>query len=110
MASVNTHITADTEDNEHVDQVSHKAHVELKIPQLQGWVYEQRVLPVPFNPITAPACKISGLKVHGHPCKQSIFWLDIAPTFNAMRFDENAFTYHCEKEYRKAKGFRISHF
>jgi len=44
------------------------------------------------NPFTAPACKISGLKVHGHSCKQTIFWLYITSAFNALRFQENPST------------------
>ena len=32
-------------------------------------------------------------KMHGQACKQSIFWLYYTSTFNAMRFDENAFTW-----------------
>ena len=70
--------------------------------QEQGWVT--------FNPFTAPACKASGLKVHGRACKQHVFWLYITSTFNAIRFDENPFTCQCEKENKKAKRFRISRF
>ena len=88
--------------------------------------------PPKLNPFTAPACKMSGLKVDGHPRKQSVFWLYVTSTLNAMRFDENPFTCRCEKEkekkkkrkkkkkekrrkkkkrgINKAKGFRISHF
>ena len=68
------------------------------------WDYEH------FNPFPAPAFKLSGLKVHGHPCKQSIFWLYITSTFNAMRLGQNPSTFQCEEENRKAKEFRISHF
>ena len=82
--------------------------------------------PPKVNPFTAPACKMSGLKVDGHPRKQSVFRLYVTSTLNAMRFDENPFTCRCEKEKKKkkkkrrrkkkkrginkAKGFRISHF
>ena len=31
-------------------------------------------------------------------------------TFNAMGFDENPFTYRCEREKEQAQGFQISHF
>ena len=55
-----------------------------------------------LNPFTAPACKISGLKIHGHPRKQSIFWLYNTSTFIATRSDENPFTFEREKENRKA--------
>ena len=58
-----------------------------------------------INPLTAQACKIPRLKVHGQPCKQSISWLYITSTFDATRFDENPFSCRCKKENKMAKGF-----
>ena len=40
----------------------------------------QRVRERDLNPFTVPACKISRVKVHGYPCKQSISWLYITST------------------------------
>ena len=59
-------------------------------------VFVARTLPSNINPITAPACKIPGLKVHGRPCKQSTFWLYITSTFSAVCFDDSPFT--CQRE------------
>ena len=58
-----------------------------------------------FNPFTAPACKVSGLK-DGGTCLQTVYF----PIFNVVHFDENPFACQREKENKKAKGFRISHF
>ena len=44
------------------------------------------------SPFTTPACTISRLKVHGHPCKQYIFRSYNTSTFKVMRFDDNPFT------------------
>ena len=63
-----------------------------------------------INPFTAPACTISGLKVHEHPCKESTSRLYITSTFDAMRLDENPFTYQYKMKKEKVKGFQISHF
>ena len=57
-----------------------------------------------FNPFTAPACNISGLKDAG-TCLQIvyIFWSFNTTTFNVIIcFDENPFTFQCEKEDKKA--------
>ena len=65
-----------------------------------------------FNTFTAPGCKISGLKMHGRACKRYIlqsYGYDKS-AFNAMSFDENPFTCHCQKEDKNAKGFQISQF
>ena len=43
-------------------------------------------------------------------CKQYIVRSYNTSTFSAVRFDENPFTYQCEKEDKKAKGFQISLF
>jgi len=52
-----------------------------------------------INPFTAP---ISGLKVHGHLCKQSLYRLYITSIFDTMRFDKNPFTcQHWQKEQQK---------
>ena len=48
--------------------------------------------------------------MHGHACKQYIFWSYDTSTFNAIRFDENPVTCQHEKEDKKAKGFKFSHF
>jgi len=58
-----------------------------------------------FNPFTAPAYKISGLK-YTRMCLQTVYF----PIFSAVRFDENPFTCQCENEDKKAKGFQISYF
>ena len=76
--------------------------------QLHTFSSQGRHNVITINPFTVPACNISGLKVHGHPSKQSIFRLYITSTFGAMRFDENPFTCQCEN--KKAKGFRILQF
>ena len=65
-----------------------------------------------FNSFTAPACKIPGLKMHRHTCKQYVFqsYGYNTSTFNAMSLDENPFTCQCEKDGKNAKGFQISQF
>ena len=46
-----------------------------------------------FNPFTAPACKISGLKsAHIHACKQYVSWSCNKSTFSIVRFDRSPFT------------------
>ena len=42
--------------------------------------------------------------------KQCIFRSFNQAAFDARRFNENLFTYQCEKEDKKAEGFQISHF
>ena len=42
-----------------------------------------------LNPLTAPSCKISGLKrAHIHACIQHIWWSYNEPTFNTVHFDK----------------------
>jgi len=48
--------------------------------------------------------------MHRRAYKQYIFRSYNTSTFNAMRFDENPFTFQHEKENQKAYGFQISHF
>ena len=47
--------------------------------------------------------------MRGSACKQYIF-RSYNICINAMRFDENPFTFQCEKEDKKAYGSQISHF
>ena len=63
-----------------------------------------------FNPFTAPACKISGLKDARTHLKNSIFSGPIASPFSVMRFGENPLQGQCEKENKKAERFQILHF
>ena len=56
-----------------------------------------------INPYTATACKWC-------TCREYILRSYNTFAFNAMRFDENPFTFQCEKENKKAEGFQISHF
>ena len=61
----------------------------------------------PFNPFTAPSCKLmSGLK-DARSClhANSRFSGPLTSTFNAVRFDENPFTCQCEKETKRLNGF-----
>ena len=60
-----------------------------------------------FNPLTAPAYKLSGLKATG-TCLQTVCFE--FPIVNAVRFDENPFPCQCENKDKKAKRFQISHF
>ena len=46
-----------------------------------------------INPVTAPACKLSGLKsAQKHTCKHGIWWTCNNSTFNAVHFDRRPFT------------------
>ena len=63
-----------------------------------------------FNPFTAPACKISGLKDARTRLQTVPYFRSYTPAFNAVRFDNNPFTCQCETEDKKAKGFRILFF
>ena len=58
-----------------------------------------------FNPFTAPACNISGLKD-----AQCVFRSYDTSTFNAVSFDENPFASQCEKENKMLKGFKFRNF
>ena len=40
----------------------------------------------------------------------SIFFGPVTSNFSAVRFDESPFTCQCEKENKKAEGFKILHF
>ena len=44
--------------------------------------------------------------MHAHNSKQCIFLSYSTSAFNATRFDENPFSCWCEKEDKKAEGFR----
>ena len=60
-----------------------------------------------FNPFTALACKVSGLKHARTRLQNSMFFAPITFTFNAVHCDESPFTCQCENE---DKGFRVSNF
>ena len=54
-----------------------------------------------INPITASACKISGLKnAHIHACTQCTWWSYNKSTFNTAGFHRNPFMCSCEGESR----------
>ena len=55
-----------------------------------------------FNPFTAAACKLSGLK-DARTRQQTVYFRSFnTSTFSAMRFDgENPFTCQCQKEDKK---------
>ena len=66
-----------------------------------------------ISPFTVRACTISGLKdagTHLCTCKHYIFQSFNTSTFNAMHSDENPFTRQCEKENKKAYGFKFCTF
>ena len=66
-----------------------------------------------LNPLTTllpKPVKFQGLKMQGRASKQSIFRFYNTSTFNAMRFDQNPFTYQCKKENKKAEGFKFCTF
>ena len=51
-----------------------------------------------FNPFTATACKISGLKnAHMHSHKQYLWWSYNKSTFNTVQFGRSHFTWSCER-------------
>ena len=59
-----------------------------------------------FNPFTASACKIFGLKDARMRLQTVYFWSYNTSTSNATRFDENPFSCQCEKENKK--GLSVS--
>ena len=59
-----------------------------------------------INPFTAPACKMSGLKDARTRLRTVYFPVPWQFAFNAIRFDENLFTYLCKK--RRLKDLRVS--
>ena len=48
--------------------------------------------------------------MHGRACAQTMFQSCNTATFNAIRFDENAFTCQCEKKRKKRRCLRVSNF
>ena len=64
-----------------------------------------------FNPFTAPACKISGLK-DARTRLQTVYFGPTTSSFNAMCFEENSFICQCEKkkETETVKGFKFGTF
>ena len=67
-----------------------------------------------FNPFTAPACKISQAEWCTDQPANNIFSGPIIFIFNAMRFDENPFTYQYKKKKKRRKkrlkGFTFRSF
>ena len=64
--------------------------------------------PLAVNPLTATACKISGLK-DGRTRLQTVYFRSWnTSAFSAMRFDENPFT--CQLKKKKKKFKRVSNF
>ena len=55
-----------------------------------------------LTPSLPEPVKFLGCKMYGYAYKQYIFKSYNTSTFNAVRFDENPFTCHCEKEDKKA--------
>ena len=67
----------------------------------------------PFNPFTAPACTISGLKDARTRLQKfyiPTYMLHNTSTFSVMRHDENLFTCQCKKEDKKAYCFKFRTF
>ena len=61
-----------------------------------------------INPITATACKISGLKDPRTRLQTECFLGPITSVLSALRFNGDPFTCQCEKEDKKASEFQIS--
>ena len=55
-----------------------------------------------LTPSLPQPVQFPGWKMQGRTCKQYIVQSYDTSTFNAMHFDENPFTYQCEKEDKKA--------
>ena len=82
---------------------------------LSGSYYIHRqnwLIPLPnlINPFTAPAYKISEAEWCTDVPAKSIFSGARTFIFSAMPFDENPFTWQCEKEDKKAKGLKLCTF
>ena len=73
----------------------------VSLLQVINAVASLALCPQPLNPFAAPACKISGLQAHGHPCEQSYFLAVYHIYFRCYAFSGQSFHMPVQKEKRK---------